>query len=267
MALDQRPEAPDRQLVAVNFGVGPDRRRAGRLVDQGHLPERVAGSELADFLAVDEYGHVAALDHDERAAGLTLLGDRLAGRIRPLDELVGEPLQKGVVGVREERDTANQFGAGSRHGADPTTRGRNVRAPVEPGPLPCAVAPAFSRWWPQRRSPVLRPPGLPHRTSLRYSSRSFNGVTTAAPSTESRAPRRGVRRSASSAVTISRRTEWPAPTRAGSSEAGPVTSSATDFSGAVGAAGTSPSCNSSSGEAASSSRSTAPLGRSPRLPW
>src|SRR6266566_9934958 len=122
MALDQWPEAPDRQLVAVNLGIGRHSRRTRGLVDQGHLSERVAGPELADLLAVNRHGHVTALDQDERPAGLALLGDRLAGRIGPLDELVGQPLEEGVISVCEERYAADQLAVRAGHGADPTTR-------------------------------------------------------------------------------------------------------------------------------------------------
>src|SRR3982751_89141 len=97
MALHERPETPDRQLVAVHLALGPDRRAAGRLVDQRHLAERLAGPEPADLLAVDGHGRLATIDHDAGPAGFALLGDCLSGWIRALDELGGEPVQELLV--------------------------------------------------------------------------------------------------------------------------------------------------------------------------
>src|SRR3954466_12313805 len=135
MALDDRPEAPDRELVTMDLGVGLDRRAASGLVDQSHLAECLAGAELADLLSVDGDGHLAALDHNEGAPGLAFLGDRLAGRIRPLDELAGEAVEKRVVGIGEEGDAANQLFAGAGHGRDPTsTGGRKAPPKLESGP-------------------------------------------------------------------------------------------------------------------------------------
>src|SRR5580765_2336000 len=98
MALDDRAEAPHRQLVPMHLAVGLD--------DQGHLPEGLAGAELADLLAVDRHGHLAALDHDEGAARLSLLSDRLAGGVRPFDELAAQAVEKRVIGLGEEGNAA-----------------------------------------------------------------------------------------------------------------------------------------------------------------
>src|SRR4029077_20152889 len=116
MTLDDRPEAPDRQLVAVDFAVGLNGGASRRLVDQRHLAEGVPRAELADLLAMNGDGRLATFDHDERTAGLALLGDRLAGGVCPLDELAGQPVEELVVGLGEQRNAANQLDAGAGHG-------------------------------------------------------------------------------------------------------------------------------------------------------
>src|SRR6185369_4087565 len=130
---------------------------------------------------------------------------RLAGRVRPFDELVGQSLEEGVVGIGKERHATDEFGVRAWHGGDPISgRSRNAHGSVEPGPLSCAVAPASSRWWLPPRSPAPQPPprALPCRAWLRSSSRFSSAVTTEGRSTESRARRHGARRSTSSAAII-----------------------------------------------------------------
>src|SRR4029453_8690546 len=77
MTFDEGAEAPDRQLVAEHIRIGPDRRGSRGLVDQGHLAERVAGTETTDLLAVHRHGHPTALDDDERLSARALFDDRL----------------------------------------------------------------------------------------------------------------------------------------------------------------------------------------------
>src|SRR5438045_8652503 len=128
MTLDEGPEAPDRQLVAVHLGFGRDGRAPGRLVDQGHLPEGIAWTELPDLLAVHLHGRLAAFDHHERSAGLTFLGDVLARRVRPLDEFAAEPVEELLVRLLEEGDPADQLDARAGHARILTCARRAARS-------------------------------------------------------------------------------------------------------------------------------------------
>ena len=81
------------------------------------------------------HGHLARLDHDERPAGLALLGDRRAGGVGPLHELAGQALEELVVGLRKERDAAEQVrSSGSPHGD-----------PIPPGGRVCIMSAMSSR--------------------------------------------------------------------------------------------------------------------------
>src|SRR5262249_24918430 len=108
-----------RQLVRVHVRLRGDRGAARGLVDQRHLAEGLPRAELADLLAVDDHVHRAALDDEERAAGLAFLGDRVAGRELPLRELARHALEERILGAGEERDSVNQVWARLRHCEDP----------------------------------------------------------------------------------------------------------------------------------------------------
>ena len=79
-----------------------------------------------------EHRGLAGFDHDECPTTLALLGDQLAGRVRAVVELVGQPVEKLLVGFREERDPANQVAARRRHTPILTrTQSRRLR-PIVP---------------------------------------------------------------------------------------------------------------------------------------
>src|SRR5512132_4028240 len=117
MLEHERAEAPDRQGVAAHLRLCRDGRRASRLVDERDLAERGARAERAHLVAVHGHRRLAALDDEEVQPAEALAGDLLARLERALDELVGEPQHAGVVEVGEERDAADEFGAGACHAA------------------------------------------------------------------------------------------------------------------------------------------------------
>src|SRR5262245_4754808 len=94
---------------------GRDRCAARRLVDQGHLAERLTGAELTDLAAAHADRDVPRLDHDERLTGLALLGDRFSLAVRPLEKLCRKPLEELVVRRGEERDAAKKIEAWRGH--------------------------------------------------------------------------------------------------------------------------------------------------------
>jgi hypothetical protein len=64
---------------------------------------------------VHEHRGLAAFDHEECTAALALLGYQLARGVRAVVELLGQPVEKLVVGFREERNSANQVAAWRWH--------------------------------------------------------------------------------------------------------------------------------------------------------
>ena len=107
-----------------------------------------------------EHRGLAGFDHDECPTALALLGDQLAGRVRAVVELVGQPVEKLLVGFREEREPRE-----SSRGSAPAYADTNAHA---------IAAPSTNRS--DRRAPKWLPPDtrLRNLTTLRhFSGRPF----------------------------------------------------------------------------------------------
>src|SRR4029453_11903430 len=103
VALDERPEVPEREAVALEVGRGLDRGAALAAVDDGDVAEVVAWPEAGDLVAVDDHEGLTALHHVEPGAALALADDRFAFGEGVLLERAGQPLELARLQPRKER--------------------------------------------------------------------------------------------------------------------------------------------------------------------
>ena len=117
LLLDERPELPRRDAVALERRLGGDRRGAGTVVDQRDFAEVVAVRERVDVIALHADRRLALVDDEEADPGRAFARDRVARVELPLLHRARKTLDVLLVQVREQRDLPDEFLWG-RHAED-----------------------------------------------------------------------------------------------------------------------------------------------------
>ncbi len=112
--IEQLQEAAPIETQQLTVGLGPHRRGAGLVGEQGHLAEVVAGAErvdplLAALLIVREHGEAAAGDDEQRVGDIALFADRAAGGRDLRLDVRGEARERHTVESGDDVDAAQEI--------------------------------------------------------------------------------------------------------------------------------------------------------------